>query len=84
MITWINGINDGELAPSLMYASELAAQRALSTLLSGARAEGRAISQQELADLHVWIVRDQRGSILKSWWISSDEHGPALRYLVRS
>jgi hypothetical protein len=27
----------------------------------------------------VWTVRDVDGAILQSWWISEEEHGPAMR-----
>ncbi|RYG17106.1 hypothetical protein EON82_24250 [bacterium] len=80
VITWINGIRNGELAPSLMFANEQAAERALQSLLTHARSEGFKVRHDEVADFYVWTVRDAAGVIVQSWWLSAEEHGPALRH----
>ena len=79
MPTFINGIRDGVLAPSRMFATEDAAQRALEHLLAVARASGHRVRSDEVAGFYVWTVRDIDGVILQSWWLSEEEHGPAMR-----
>jgi hypothetical protein len=79
MSFWVNGIREGKLAPSRMFTSEEAASRALQVLLSVARQQGHRIAPNELTGFLVWTVRDNDGAILESWWISEEEHGPAMR-----
>jgi len=77
--TWINAIVYGELAPSLLFASESAARDALDAMLARDEREGRRPSKGDIAGITVWTVRNADGSIHGSYWLSDEEHGPALR-----
>jgi hypothetical protein len=79
MSYWVNGIRDGKLAPSRMFPSEEAASGALQVLLTEARQHGHRIAPNEVTGFLVWTVRDGNGAIVESWWISEEEHGPAMR-----
>ena len=79
MTTWINAIVHGELAPSLLFASEVAARDALDALLAREKRVGRQPSKGDVAGITVWTVRNADGSIHSSYWLSDEEHGPALR-----
>ena len=79
MTTWINAIVHGQLAPSLLFASETAAREALDTLLAREVREGRRASKGDVAGITVWTVRNADGSIHASYWLSDEEHGPAMR-----
>ena len=77
--TWINAIVYGQLAPSLLFASEQAAREALDALLAREEREGRRHSKGDIAGITVWTVRNADGSIHGSYWLSDEEHGPAMR-----
>jgi hypothetical protein len=77
--TWINAIVYGELAPSLLFASEAAARTALEALLDREKRAGRTPSAGDVAGIPVWTVRNPDGSIHASYWLSDEEHGPAMR-----
>ena len=79
MSYWVNGIQDGKLAPSRMFPSEAAASQALHAHLFGARQKGLKVAPNEVTGFLVWTVRDSDGAITESWWISQEEHGPAMR-----
>ena len=79
MTTWINAIVYGQLAPSLLFASEAAAREALDALLAREVREGRRSSEGDVAGITVWTVRNADGSIHASYWLSDEEHGPAMR-----
>lgn len=79
MGTWINAIVHGQLAPSLLFASEQAARTALDALLVRQQREGRRSSEGDVAGITVWTVRNPDGSIHGSYWLSDEEHGPAMR-----
>lgn len=81
MPTWLNGIRHGALAPSRMFSDDAAAQRALELLLTVARHDGHKVRSDEVAGFFVWTVRDDDGVIIESWWLSDEEHGPAMRAL---
>ncbi len=36
-------------------------------------------SQGDIAGITVWTVRNADGSIYGSYWLSDEEHGPAMR-----
>ena len=77
--TWINAIVHGQLAPSLLFASEDAAREALDALLAREERQGRRPSKGDVAGITVWTVRNADGSIYGSYWLSDEEHGPAMR-----
>jgi hypothetical protein len=77
--TWINAIVHGELAPSLLFASDAAAREALDALLAREARAGRKPSKGDVAGITVWTVRNADGSIHSSYWLSDEEHGPAMR-----
>jgi len=77
--TWINAIVHGQLAPSLLFASEEAARTALDALLAREERAGRRPSKGDVAGITVWTVRNADGSIYASYWLSDEEHGPAMR-----
>ena len=79
MTTWINAIVHGQLAPSLLYASHAAAREALDALLARETREGRRATAGDIAGIPVWTVRNADGSIHASYWLSDEEHGPAMR-----
>lgn len=83
MATWLNGIVQGELVPSAMYASPRAAQQALYRRLAAARNQGHTVGRAEVAAIHVWTIRGPSREIVASWWLSDVEHGPAIRALRR-
>ena len=76
--TWINAIVYGQLAPSLLFASESAAREALDALLKRETRAGRIPSAGDIAGIPVWTVRNADGSIHASYWLSGEEHGPAM------
>ena len=77
--TWINAIVYGQLAPSLLFASEAAAREALDALLARETRAGRRVSAGDVAGIPVWTVRNADSSIHASYWLSDEEHGPAMR-----
>ena len=78
MSTWINSIVHGHLAPSLLFASQAAAREALDGLLTRETRGGRVVSEGDIAGIPVWTVRNADGSIYASYWLSGEEHGPAM------
>ena len=79
MDSWINSIVHGQLAPSLLFASPPAATTALHALLERERRAGRLTSVGDIGGIPVWTVRNADGSIHASYWLSGEEHGPAMR-----
>jgi hypothetical protein len=77
--TWINAIIHGQLAPSLLFASDSAARAALETLIEREARAGRAATAGDIAGIPVWTLRNADGSIYGSYWLSDEEHGPAMR-----
>lgn len=79
MSIWINAIIHGQLAPSLLFASDAAARTALEALLKREARAGRTPTAGDVAGIPVWTVRNADGSIYGSYWLSDEEHGPAMR-----
>jgi hypothetical protein len=80
---WLNGISEGSLVPSVMFASEAAAELALQFTLEKAKRAGCRVSQDEIAGYLIWTIRKRDGSIFASYWLASEEHGPAMRSALR-
>jgi hypothetical protein len=78
VIAWINGTKDGQLAPSLMFASEVTAQNALDALLTNARRDGCLVTTSDCDGFVVWAARDPAGRVVRSWWLSEEENGPGI------
>jgi hypothetical protein len=79
---WLNGISEGALVPSAMFASEEAARLALEFTLEKAKRAGCRVSQDEIAGYLIWTIRKRDGSIFASYWVGAEEHGPASRSAI--
>lgn len=76
---WLNSTRDGVLAPSIMYASDEHAWRALQHRLDVARRRGHAVAMTEVDGLAIWMVRNIAGVTLATYWLSDADQGPAMR-----